>query len=102
MVTLENQKGEKFIVGSDCANTLTIDKSQMFFEVEPAFNEGKFLRAKIIKHFKNNTIQHAYIYNSSKDSKQYIVLQAKSGASSMQQIFHPSITVPYIKNLLTK
>jgi hypothetical protein len=100
MVTLENQKGEKFVVGNDCADTLTIDKSKMFFEVQPAFSEGKSLRAKIMKHFKNKTIVKAYIYNGN-DKKQFVVLKTSKGASSMQQIMHPKITLPYIKDLLT-
>jgi hypothetical protein len=99
MVTLENQKGEKFVVGNDCADTLTIDKYKMFFEVKPAFTEGKSLRAKIMKHFKNNTIVRAYIYNGD-DAKKFIILQNKQGASSMQQIIHPEITLPYISDLL--
>lgn len=100
MVTLENQHGQKFVVGNDCADTLTIDKSKMMLEVQPAFNEGKGLRAKIMKHFKNNTISKAYIYTG-KDGKQFIVMQAASGASSMQRIIYPEITLPYINNLLT-
>mgnify|MGYP000057622745 FL=1 len=100
MVTLENQKGEKFVVGNDCADTLTIDKSKMFFEVQPAFSEGKSLRAKIMKHFKNNTIVKAYIYVGN-DNTQFVVLQNAQGASSMQKIVYPEITLPYINNLLT-
>lgn len=100
IVTLENQRGEKFVVGNDCADTLTIDKSKMFFEVQPAFAEGKSLRAKIMKYFKNNTIVKAYIYNGD-DGKQFIVLQNAQGASSMQHIVYPEITLPYINNLLT-
>lgn len=100
IVTLENQKGEKYVVGNDCADTLTNDKIKMLFEVQPAFNEGKSLRAKIMKHFKNNRIVKACIYNSN-DSKQFIVLQTAQGASSMQHIVYPEITIPYIKDLLT-
>lgn len=99
MVTLENQNGQQFIVGNDCANTLTKDV-KMFFEVEPAFNEGKSLRAKILKYLKNKTIAKVYIYVS-KDNKQFIVLQNENGASSMKQIVYPEITIPYINALLT-
>lgn len=99
IVTLENQKGQRYLVGSDCADTLTIDKSKMMFEVNPAFSEGKRIRARIMKLFKNNSITRAYIFVS-KESNQFIVLQNKEGASSMQQIYYPEITLPYISSIL--
>ena len=60
MVTVENQNGNKFVVGSDCAETLIFDKSYMFFYVTPQFDEGKRLRAKITKHLKNNPYMKVY------------------------------------------
>lgn len=100
MVTLENQKGERFVVGNDCADTLTTDKSKMFLEVQPAFNEGKSLRAQIMKHFKNNTIITVYLYTCNEGEK-FVVLQTAQGGSLMKKIVYPEITLPYINNLLT-
>lgn len=100
MVTLENQKGEKFVVGNDCADTLTIDKSAMMFTVNPAFNEGKGLRAKLLKHFKNNAINGAYIYICN-EGNQFLVMQISRGGTAMQRIYYPEITLPYINTLLT-
>ncbi len=100
IVTIKNTKNEKFTVGNDCAKTLVADKTDLLFKVEPAFNEGKSLRAKIIKHFKSGTIIKAYIYTN--NDKKFIVLQNEKGASSMQQINHFETTISYIKDLLTK
>ena len=100
MVTLKNQSGNSFIVGNDCAETLTSDY-RLLMEVQPAFTEGKSLRARIIKNLKNNSVKDVYIYTST-DGKKFIVLQAHDGASSMKEIFYPEVTIPYIENLLTK
>lgn len=99
MVTLVNQNGNKYIVGNDCADTLTVDKTKMFFEVQPAFTEGKQMRAKIKSAFKKNTIVKAYLYTN-KDNVIFLVMQTESGASSMSKICFPTITVEYIKDLL--
>ena len=100
IVTLENQHGKKFVVGNDCADTLTIDKLKMMFEIQPAFNEGKGLRAKLLKHFKSNAIMGSYIYTCN-EGNQFLVMQISRGGSAMQRIYYPQITLPYINTLLT-
>jgi hypothetical protein len=97
MVTIENQNGVQYIVGNDCANTLTFEKWKLVFEIEPAFDEGKSLRAKIIKGFKSNKFNQAYLYKTNR-----IILEYTDGGNSMKKINYPEITIPYIKDLLTK
>ena len=99
IVTLENQHGVKFIVGSDCAETLTIDKSKMFFEVAPAFKEGKALRTKILNALKKTTqrdkIVRVYISND------YLMMKRGDGSNIWQKMNYPDISINYIKDLLT-
>lgn len=101
LVTLENQRGEKFVVGSDCAETLTIDKLLMTYEVQPAFQEGKRIRAKIMKHLKNNKIEKASIYTS-KEGDHYVEYHIVKGGTLMEKIIHPRVTLPYIEDIISK
>lgn len=102
MVTLENQKGEKFVVGNDCASTLVagLEKYNLLYEIEPAFSEGKSLRAKIMKNFKDKKIVKAYIWTSPNDGGKYLMMLRVDKCETMKKIHHPEISLQYIKDLV--
>lgn len=103
LVEISNGAGEKFTVGADCAETLVKNDPAMFFEVSPAFQEGKAMRAKILRaakpqKFESDNLKKAYIYQGGETK--FLVLQVEKGASSMTKINFPAVTMEYIKDLL--
>lgn len=101
LVTVENGSGKRFVIGSDCAETLTSLKNDFNWTLQGkyAFDEGKQLRAKLLKNIKAGKITSAYLYKST-DGLNYVVSKLSSGGSSMQQINFPETTLNYISELL--
>lgn len=100
MVTIVNQHGNKYIVGSDCAETLVLDKLDFMLNVKNVFNEGKSIRAKILKKMKEKPVEDIYYYHNSR-SGHFIVLR-QNGRDIMTRLCFPQTTVTYLSDLFTK
>ena len=102
LVTVENESGKRFVIGSDCADTLTSLKSDVKWVLtgQYAFNEGRQLRAKIQKNLKENKISGVHIYTCTEGNK-FIVFDIIKGGTSMQRINYPDITLKFISSFLS-
>lgn len=103
LVTVKNQNDKKFIIGTDCADTLTnLEKDWDYLQGINSFAEGKRIRAKINNHFKKNNIEGVYIYTSKDGKEQFAVYEIRRGGTAMEKLLYPDITIPYIKDLLNE
>lgn len=101
LVTLQDTTGNRFVVGSDCAETLA-QKDLAYIELNYQLSEGKNLRTRIRNAFKKQTANVAYIYTSKTDGEQFLVIGKENGPSAMLKISYPETSLHFIKDLLTK
>jgi len=97
IVTIKDNEGKFYNVGSDCADTLqSLQNDYNYFLNKDNFNEGKQLRAKFLKAIKNNLIK------SLKINEDYLLFERLDGSQGWQKMYSPEITISYVKDLLTE
>lgn len=106
MVTVMDEAGKKFVVGSDCAETLTTVNDPFEWKglVSNPFSEGKRIRSKIAKHIKAGNITGVELksFKSLKTGLEvtYIQYLTVRPSNATDTIYYPEVTLNYIKEYI--
>ncbi len=100
MITVKDEDGKQYVIGQDCAKTLTSLQKDVNYILSgnAGFEEGKRIRAKFQNHIKKGSISGAYFWTA-KDGNFYIIWMIARGGTAMDRINHREITTAYLKDL---